>query len=101
MKEAIGQYEFSAVPRSLFSPDGEMLFAYDKSSILHTLEDLENEKQSQREGQDAETSTSAPPHLTAAPDRDDTYKVLIVDGMALVNAVQKRRMYDEDIQRLC
>ena len=27
MKEAIGQYELSAVPRSLFSADGEMLLA--------------------------------------------------------------------------
>ena len=44
MKEAIGQYEFSAVPRSLFTADGEMLLAYDKASILHALEDLPNEE---------------------------------------------------------
>ena len=44
MKVAIGQYEFSAVPRSLFSADGKMLLAYDKACILHALEGLPNEK---------------------------------------------------------
>ena len=42
-KVAIGQDEFSAVPRSLFSADGEIFLAYDKASILHALEDLPNE----------------------------------------------------------
>ena len=42
-KVAIGQDEFSDVPRSLFSADGEILLAYDKASILHALEGLPNE----------------------------------------------------------
>ena len=67
MKVAIGLYEFSAVPRSLFSADGEMLLAYDKASILHALEGLPNEKQNQQEGQEAEVAATIP-----ADERMDT-----------------------------
>ena len=93
MKEAIGEYEFSAVPRSLFSPDGEMLLAYDKASILHALEDKAKEKQCQQEEQGASSSASDP---SSQPVQD--VKVLLIDGMALVNTVQKK---DENAMKTC
>ena len=99
MKEAIGQYEFSAVPRSLFSADGEVRLAYDKASILHALEDLPNEEQNLLEGQEAEVE--APVVFGAIvniDDGDESYKVLIIDGMALVNAIQKK---DETSIKTC
>lgn len=99
MKEAIGQYEFSAVPRSLFSADGEMLLAYDKASILHALEDLPKRKQNQREGQEAEVAAPTPPDTgMEVNDGEEGYKVLILDGMALVNSIQKK---DESSMKTC
>ena len=99
MKEAIGQYEFSAVPRSLFSADGEMILAYDKASILHALEDLPKEEQNLHKGQEGEVQ--APVVLDAimnVADDAESYRVLIIDGMALVNAIQKK---DETSIKTC
>ena len=40
LEECLGNFEFSVVPKSLFSPDGQLLLCTDKSSILHHIEDL-------------------------------------------------------------
>lgn len=64
-----------------------MLLAYDKSGILLALEDLATEPQRNRAEQETDLVT---PSLTAPASMNDTNKVLIVDGMALVNAVQKK-----------
>jgi len=37
LKQAIGTYEFCAVPRLLCSPDG-LLLAYDKFKVMHAIE---------------------------------------------------------------
>ena len=96
MKEAIGQYEFSAVPRSLFSADGEMLLAYDKANILHALEGLPKGMQNQR-GQESQTDTASDAEIEISGGNEGN-KVLIVDGMALVNAIQKK---DESSMKNC
>ena len=38
LKEAIGQHEFSVVPRALFANDGTMFPCSMKSSLMSTLE---------------------------------------------------------------
>ena len=43
LKSAIGQYEFSMVPRSLFAPDGTMLHCSTRSSLMAILENLSGE----------------------------------------------------------
>jgi len=39
MKEMVGQYEFSVVPRALFAPDGSMLYCSNKSMLYHCVVD--------------------------------------------------------------
>ena len=36
-KQPVGTYEFTLTPRSLFSPDGEVLSHCDKSKLIHEL----------------------------------------------------------------
>lgn len=47
LKDAIGNYEFSAIPRSLFTSDGYLLIPSDKSAFLNTIEKYTSEIQSQ------------------------------------------------------
>ena len=70
IKEAIGLYEFTVVPRSLFASDGTMMHCSCKSTLMHILE-----KQS------AESSASS----IGSSD----VKVAIVDGMAEVQSLDK------------
>ena len=39
LQETIGTYEFSVIPRSLFSSDGLHLIPNDKSVIIHCIEE--------------------------------------------------------------
>ena len=111
LKKCIGMYEFGVVPRSLFASDGTVLLAYDKAKILHHLELLVSNEQQVRHTPAMETSTSVTSNnengqgmevseIAHAPDvtreglsgLNDTspkYKVIIIDGMALVNAIPK------------
>ena len=41
----LGDYEFSVVPRSLFTPDGQLYKSTDKSIILNEIENLTNQAQ--------------------------------------------------------
>ena len=85
LKECIGTYEFGVVPRSLFASDGSLLLAYDKASVLHHLEKLDTTQhvQADRNG------------TTGSEVSDDqamqvsSHKVIIIDGMAVVNSVTK------------
>ena len=109
MKECIGTYEFGVVPRSLFASDGTVLLAYDKAKILHHLELLVSNGQLVTHTPVMETSTSVAPNnengqemeaseifpdvaidgLAGLNDTSPKYKVIIIDGMALVNAIPK------------
>lgn len=75
LKECIGTYEFGVLPRSLFASDGSLLLAYDKASILHHLEKLSSNPQMSH----TDVETNQPP----------AYRVVIIDGMAVVNSVTK------------
>ena len=109
LKECIGTHEFGVVPRSLFASDGTDLLAYDKAKILHHLELLVSNEQQVRHTPAIETSTRVTSdnengqeieasEIAHAPDvtreglagLNDTspkYKVIIIDGIALVNAI--------------
>ena len=39
-KQAVGTYEFTLTPRSLFAPDGSVLPCSDKSKLIHALENM-------------------------------------------------------------
>ena len=48
IKETVGQYEFSIVPRSLFATDGTMLHCASKSSLMSILEKLNDNRNNRR-----------------------------------------------------
>lgn len=70
IKEAVGKFEFTVVPRSMFAPDGTMLHCSTKSNLLHILEEMK----------DASMTTECTPA---------EHKVCVVDGMAEVQALDK------------
>ena len=49
MKETVGQYEFSIVPRSLFAADGTMLHCASKSKLMSILEKLDDNRNNLQE----------------------------------------------------
>lgn len=73
LKEAIGKYEFSIVPRSMFAADGTMLHCSTKSSLMDLLEKTNN------------------PSVNEHQDQTETpqMKVSITDAMAEGQALDK------------
>ena len=57
LQETIGTYEFSVIPRSLFSSDGLLLIPNDKSAIIHCIEECQVEQSNQPEGDIAAVQT--------------------------------------------
>ena len=74
--EAVGVYEFSLVPRSLFASDGSMLHCSTKSALMNAIEKHVNPDNSTTE-------------CRIAPSMQG--KVLIVDGMAKSQSLDKLR----------
>ena len=76
IKETAGQYEFSLVPRSLFSADGSAMLHYSSKSALLAIPDkLISETNDPNNGT---TGMSAP-----------QMKVTILDGMAELQSLDK------------
>ena len=48
IKDAVGQYEFSVVPRSLFAADGTMLHCSSNSNLMNILEKLNDNRNNRR-----------------------------------------------------
>ena len=69
----MGDYEFSVVPRSLFTPDGQLYKSTDKSVILNEIENLTNQ------AQDVLFHTSSVPN--------EKNNVIIFEIMAIVNSI--------------
>ena len=80
LEHCLGNFEFSVVPRSLFTSDGEPIACTDKSKILHQIEELG----SLHEGQSDE-STELNQYESS---------VLIIDGMAVLNQVHKNKVIE-------
>lgn len=75
IKETVGQNEFSIVPRSLFAADGTMLHCSSKSNLINILEKLNDNRNNRR----VENERSS----------EDQVKVIIVDGMADVQSLDR------------
>ena len=73
IKETVGQYEFSIVPRSLFAADCTMLHCASKSNLMSILEKLNGNRN----------------HRRVAGPNEDQMKVATVDGMAEVQSLYK------------
>ena len=69
----LGDYEFSVVPRSLFTPNGQLYKSTDKSVILNEIENLTNQ------AQDVLFHTSSVPN--------EKNSAIIFDAMAIVNSI--------------
>ncbi|KAK3741259.1 hypothetical protein QZH41_019956, partial [Actinostola sp. cb2023] len=80
IKEAVGEFEFNVVPKSMFAPDGSMLHCSCKSALMAILEKLDGT----RTGSNTEEHEIPPPERTAT-----RMKVSLVDGMAEVQALDK------------
>ena len=78
LKEAVGVYEFSVVPRSMFAADGNMLHCSTKSALMSILEKLPSDR-SVEQAEPTDQLANA----------DVQMKVSIVDGMAVVQALDK------------
>ena len=79
LSETIGKYEFSVIPRALFSSDGSLLIPTDKSAFIHAIE--EYNPPNMEPGADFTHDT---------PDITDIHgNVCIVDAMAVVQAIKK------------
>ena len=105
LKECIGAFEFGVVPLSLFASDGSLLLAYDKASILHRLEKLGTTQEVQADRNGATGSELSDNQVMQVPlqvagtavehthvDRageSSSYRLIITDGMAVVNSVTK------------
>ena len=73
LKSCISSYELGVVPRSLFASNGSLLLACDKAKILHQLEHLKNHEE----------------HPADQRINEACQKVIIIDGMGLVNRISK------------
>lgn len=73
LEESIGSYEFSVVPKSMFTQDGQPLLTSDKAKVLHEVENLSKGLEIEPQEEETLGNTSA----------------IIIDGMALVNKVNK------------
>ena len=69
LEKCIGSFEFSVVPKSLFSVDGELLPCNDKAKLMHHIEEM--------------------PLSGTKVTEPVTDSVLIIDGMADVNQIHK------------
>ena len=78
IKEAVGVYEFSVVPRSMFAADGNMLHCSAKSTLMSILEKLPSDR--------SIAQTEPTDQLANA---DVQIKVSILDGMAEIQALEK------------
>lgn len=79
LKEAVGKYEFSVVPRALFGTDGSLLLTSSKSELMAILEDLPKNNNVNHE---------ANPATDVQPERVQKH-VAVVDGMADLQSLDK------------
>ena len=69
-KQAISTFEFTMTPRSLFTPDGEILPCTDKSKLIQAIEDVSTDEQQNT--------------LDSSSGENIDPKIAVVDGMKLV-----------------
>ena len=74
LENAVGNFELSVVPRSLFSADGQMLPTQGKSKLMNILVDLPEQSEVDEPGNKS---------------IEDSYTVALIDGMAEVQTLSK------------
>ena len=79
IKEAVGTYEFSVVPRSMFAADGTMLRCSFKSALMNILEKLSVDR----------NDCNDPNAVQSEQNREEHTRVSIVDAMAEVQSLVK------------
>ena len=77
LEEAIGEYEFSAVPRSLFSSDGTLLLPSDKYELMKQTENI------------AVANPQNMDEYQTTP--ESTYRADVKDAMVQVQAMKRTR----------
>ena len=75
LEGSIGNNDFTVVPKSIFTPDGQPLHSFDKAKVLHAIESM---------AKDEETNTDE-------TNLDASARVIIIDRMALANKVDKNQ----------
>lgn len=80
LEQCFGNFEFSVVPRSLFTSDGEPIMCIDKSKILHRIEELGSLHEKHNE--------------SIEPNKYELSSILVIDGMAILNQIHK----DKDME---
>jgi len=79
--DSIGIYEFSIIPRSLFSSDSLLLIPTGKSAFVHAIKEYKIDPSSESGGDLVTSNTSN--RVEAR------YNVCIIDAMAVVQAIKK------------
>ena len=88
LKELLGKYEFSNVPRSLFHDDGTMNLCRQKSKLIELLmPHVVNPLQQTSENKEKIHQTEVPRNNSPATN----FSVAIVDGMAELQSLQKSK----------
>ena len=75
LNDVIATYEFSTIPRSFFSGDGEFLIPDDKSSFLKEIEPYQDSNETATPSTEVENSSLK--------------RVCIIDAMAIGQSVKK------------
>ena len=79
LEYCLGNFELAIIPKSLFSQDGEPLKCTDKAKVLHHIEEIES---------NCSVKVASYEAMEVTP---STKRVIIVDGMAVVNQVNKNK----------
>ena len=88
-KSAAGNFEFTLTPRALFAPDGSILPCAGKSKLIHCLEKLDKNNETDQNAQ----LLSSEDHVEAIDEPETSIaaspKIVLVDGMVLVQQMTK------------
>ena len=89
-KSAVGNFEFTLTPRALFAPDGSILPCAGESKLIHCLEKLDKNNETDQNAQ----LPSSEDHVEAIDEPETSIaaspKIVIVDGMVLVQQMTKK-----------
>jgi hypothetical protein len=94
LKESLGTYEFSAVPRSMFALDGTQLMCANKSKLMKILEDQVTNTDEMGEDitdtlQPITNQTPVTANHSSEVNSTKKMTVAVLDGMAKVQALKK------------
>ena len=95
-KQALGSYEFTLTPRSLFTPDGEVLPCSDKSKLMHSLQTMVTNNANHTMDLQEQTNSTAP----TTSNEGHCQQIAVVNGMVLVQKLSTRAASLETVKDL-